>query len=430
MFADLATFVGAGRPLTQKGNLTLADARALVDLLGTGDAMDERIGDRTFKTRSAAELPRLRMVFAWAKKAGVVRVARGRVMATKAGLAMAGDPAGWFDRAVDALMAIGPLRCQRLPDHWFAWPEVDELLDRFSVHLLAGPYALQRPVPIDDLAGVAAEAVLEAFAFPSLTDERVADRVALDVTDIVDALALAGVVERSGVEGVADAESAGRRRHGGAVSLTPAGVVTARRLLESAGYEAPRAGRFADATAAELLVGTNEGGFGALWGELEAWRRRRDPKDAVRQLAAAVVELDDPGLRNVALAAMADIDVDAAADEVRRLTAEAPVRGFALCWLVDHGFEDDDVLFDQDDPGPFVDVLAQRLVTGGPDAMAATLALAGNHEAQLALLVRLWRSPSAATEAVLTALGQTHASKVVAKAARRAVFQRRSWTNR
>jgi hypothetical protein len=80
--------------------------------------------------------------------------------------------------------------------------------------------------------------------------------------------------------------------------------------------------------------------------------------------------------------------------------------------------------------GPFVDVLAQRLATAGPDAMAAALALAGSHEAQLALLARLWRSPSPATEAVLTALGRTHPSKVVAKAARRAVFQRRSWTTR
>lgn len=83
-----AAFVGEGRKLTQTGNLTLADARTLVSLLGTGDAMDEQIGDRTFKTKSSAELPRLRQLYAWAKKAGVVRVARGRVIATKQGLAI------------------------------------------------------------------------------------------------------------------------------------------------------------------------------------------------------------------------------------------------------------------------------------------------------------------------------------------------------
>ena len=83
MFRDLAAYVGAGRKLTQKGHLNLADARALVELLGTGDLMDEQIGDRTFRTTSSDELYQLRQVFAWAKKAGVVRVVHGKVVATK-----------------------------------------------------------------------------------------------------------------------------------------------------------------------------------------------------------------------------------------------------------------------------------------------------------------------------------------------------------
>jgi len=98
-FATLAEFVGDGRKLTQTGKLTLADARVLVDRLGTGDAFDPQIGDRTFKTKTSAELPRLRLVFAWARKAGVVRVAHGRIIATKRGLAITRDPASTFDRA-------------------------------------------------------------------------------------------------------------------------------------------------------------------------------------------------------------------------------------------------------------------------------------------------------------------------------------------
>lgn len=427
MFADLAAYVGAGRPLTQKGNLTLADARALVDLLGTGDCMDGRIGGRTFKTRSAAELPRLRLVFAWARKAGVLRVAKGKVVATKAGLAIDGDPALWFERAADALLAIGPLRCQRLPDHWFSWPQVDELLDRFTVHLLAAPYAVQRPIPLEDLASVAADGVLQAFVFETLADERVAGRVAVDVTDIVDALALAGVVERIGVEEVPDEVLIGRRFHGGAVSLTPAGVVTTRRLLEAAGYEAPAAGHFADATATELLAGADGSDIATFCAELEAWRRRRAPDEALRQLADAVVALEDPALCALALAAMADLDAQAAAPLVRRLATLPPLRGMTLSWLVENGFEAEDVLFDPDDPGTLVDVLAHRLVTGGPPALAASLALAGDDDRQLALLDRLWRSPSPDTEFVLAALGETHPAKKVAKAARKGLFRRRSW---
>src|SRR3990170_6643777 len=45
-----ARYVGSGRKLTQKGHLTLEDGRALVELLDTGDGIDQRIGDKTFRT--------------------------------------------------------------------------------------------------------------------------------------------------------------------------------------------------------------------------------------------------------------------------------------------------------------------------------------------------------------------------------------------
>jgi hypothetical protein len=103
------------------------------------------------------------------------------------------------------------------------------------------------------------------------------------------------------------------------------------------------------------------------------------------------------------------------------------VRGFALCWLVDHGAEDDDVLYDPADTDWFVDVLAHRLVTGGPDALCDALALVSAHDDQVAVIARLWRSPSRATENVLAAIGELHPVKAVAKAARKAAMQRRSW---
>lgn len=428
-FASFAEYVGAGRKLTQTGNLTLADARALVDLLGTGDAMDEQIGDRTFKTQSAADLPRLRQMFAWAKKAGVVRVVRGRVVATKQGLAINGDPAAFFERAVDGVVAIGPLASQRDPDAWLAWPDVNELLDRFVVHLLTGPYVAHRPVSIEDLTSVAAAAVLDAFEFPSIGDDQVARHVGIDVIDIMDTLELAGIVRRVDVPDAGDTgRPAGRRRHGGSVELTPAGVATTRRLLVDAGYDAPTAGRFSEATAAELFLSTDLDDFPALLGEIEAWRRRRAPALAASELAGAVRELQDPALRNLALAVLGEMDTAISGPEVRQLATEPTTRGFALCWLVDHGLENARALFDPDDVSSFVDVLAQRLVSGGPEGLCETLALAGSsHDAQIRVIGQLWRSPSTATEAVLAAIGELHSAKVVAKAARKAQFQRRSW---
>lgn len=428
MFAAFATYVGAGRKLTQTGNLTLADARALVGLLGTGDSMDEQVGDRTFKTMSSAELPRLRLIFAWARKAGVVRVAHGRVIATKKGAALATNRATSFDGAVDAILAIGPLASQRDPDGWLAWPDVNDLLDSFVVHLLTGPYVTQRPMPIDELISVAADAVLDAFEFPSLEDEQVARHVGTDVVDIMDALALAGMVRRAGIPEPPDGEStAGRRRHGGTVELTAAGIATTHRLLTDSGYDVPTAGRFAQSTATELFLGTDLDDFPMLWGEIEAWRRGRAPIQAAAELATAVRELQEPALRNVALAVMGDMDPEVAGPEVRRLATEPETRGFASCWLVDHGLEDPQTLFDRDDVSWFVDVLAQRLVTAGTDGLCDTLALAGSHDAQIEVIARLWRSPSTATDTVLAAIGEVHPTKVVAKAARKAGFQRRSW---
>lgn len=430
-FAALAEFAGAGRKLTQKGNLTLADARALVDLLQTGDVMDPDFGSRTFKTTSAAELGGLRHIFLWARKAGVVRVAHGRMHATKRGLAIAKDPAAFFDRAVDGLLAAGPLASQRKLDGWLAWPEVIGLLDQLAVGLLVGPYAGQRPFPIEDLYEQATDAVLTTFRFSRTSDDDVARWVADDVADIVDAFELAGMVRRlDAVAPEGDDAMISRRRHGGTVELTPAGVVTARRLLVEAGYEAPTAGRFTDASATELFLGTDADDFAVLAAEIEAWRRRRTPEQAAAELAAAVRALDDPALANLALAVLGEIDLDIAGPQVRALATHPERRGFAMCWLVDHGLEGADALFDPGDVASFVDVLAQRLVTRGPDGLCDTLALAGDHEHQVAVLGELWRSPSPATEVVLAAIGEVHPVKAVAKAARKALFKRRSWSGR
>lgn len=66
-------------------------------------------------------------------------------------------------------------------------------------------------------------------------------------------------------------------------------------------------------------------------------------------------------------------------------------------------------------------------MTAGADGLCATLALAGSHDAQIGVIGRLWRSPSTATDTVLAAIGELHPTKIVAKAARKARFQRRSW---
>ena len=48
------TWLGEGRKLTQTGRIGLADARHLVEVLGTGDRIDPEIGDRILKPGQAS----------------------------------------------------------------------------------------------------------------------------------------------------------------------------------------------------------------------------------------------------------------------------------------------------------------------------------------------------------------------------------------
>ncbi|MFH9354409.1 hypothetical protein [Kitasatospora sp. NPDC017646] len=88
----LVSWIGAGRKLTQTGKITLADARALVALLETGDTIDPAIGDRTFKTKSSQELYHLNLLVEWAKAARLLRVTGGRLVPVKKNARVLEDP--------------------------------------------------------------------------------------------------------------------------------------------------------------------------------------------------------------------------------------------------------------------------------------------------------------------------------------------------
>ncbi len=424
MFSKLAEFVGAGRKLTQKGNLTLADARKLVELLDTGDELDRTIGDRVYKTRSAEDLYWLRLVFVWAKKAGMLRVQHSKVIATKRGLSLGADRGAGFDRAVDALFALGVLTGQRVSSRW-GWHEVDALIDGMVIELLAVPYAVQGPVAMTELLEPVVESVLGAFRF-GLPDEDVASTLSYNLTRVMDVLALAGVVERIDVPAPDDTARWSRVVRGGSVQLTPAGVMAVRRRLIDKGFEAPEAGKYADHSAAELLAVTDDEPLAVVVRELQVWKSRRSPEAAAADLADAVVELDDVALKNLALGALGRLPAAAAVPEVRRIAEVPSVRGFARCWLVDHGHDDVATTYDPSDLSWFPDVLAHRLVMHGPDAMFEALALAGGDADQIVTINRMWRSPSTATTRILDHIGTDHPVKSVARTARKALFKRRS----
>src|SRR5262245_39889832 len=108
-------WVGAGRKLTQTGRVTLADARELVGLLGTGDVLDPKIGDRVFRTKSSEELRGLTTVVEWAKASRLVRVAGGRLVPVKKNAGLLDRPLELWARMFEVFPKLGAALC---PSGW------------------------------------------------------------------------------------------------------------------------------------------------------------------------------------------------------------------------------------------------------------------------------------------------------------------------
>lgn len=95
----LAEWAGReGRAVTAVGRLRMADARELVDMLGTGDKVEG--------VRSSADLPRLGLLVEWAKKARLVRVAKERLYAVAKARPVLADPLQLWLRAFDACFEL------------------------------------------------------------------------------------------------------------------------------------------------------------------------------------------------------------------------------------------------------------------------------------------------------------------------------------
>lgn len=417
-FDVLTEFFPTERPLTERGNLRLADAKSLVELLDTGDLVDERVGDKVYKTRSVANLPGLQLLIAWAKAAGVVRIQRGRMIAVKRWAQVRRDPVAAQRRAVRALLEIGPLggRFKTAP----FWDEID-FFDDGAVHFLAAVWCSEdEPTPFDAVVEQATQTYEMRFQWPEGYPEalisRTADRY---LSRIFESWELAGVSVRSDAE---EFEEYGQRRlRGGALQLTPAGVSIARELLASEGYLAPTAGSFRDNSAAELLGAIHALGQDRVLAELAVWVADRDDDVAAAELAAAVLQIDNPDAIRVAFAALGSIGSPAEA-AVRELL-ETRFRGQAIALLIAIGL--DPGVGSSGEPAEGLDLLSALLAAGGPEAVAGSFT-EWPTETQVALLDDLRRLDADAVGPVLDAVGRHHPDRTVAKAARKAAMQWRS----
>ncbi len=221
-FQALTDFYGDGRKLTQTGNPTLADARTLIALLETADVMDETIGDRAFKTSSAAELPELMFTIRWAIAAGALRKEHGKLRATTAWRKLAGKPGEQWVKAADALLKLGPL------DSFYAHARYrgpDEILDELVLDILGS--LIDGPLPFDaalDLVCEHADMNYEWLAPYMQEPDHRRSSFTHDLDTLVMILGWAGTVDRLEATSEPDRWNPKRKRVvGGTLHLTGPG---------------------------------------------------------------------------------------------------------------------------------------------------------------------------------------------------------------
>ncbi|MCZ7528482.1 MAG: hypothetical protein M5U14_20190 [Acidimicrobiia bacterium] len=200
----LVEFVGEGRPLTDRGNLKLADGKALVELLGTGDRVDEQIGDRVFRTRSSGELTGVDLTFRVAVESGVLAVEGRKVVPGPNAHRLADEPHEALYGAWLALVhGVGPTR-HHFRRHRYHFDWYAEVLDESLPTMQLDLYREGAPVDIEELADEAWDRIEEQFDLDRVSEARrdqeresvgYSLRKALDRLEELGIVSLAGVVE-------------------------------------------------------------------------------------------------------------------------------------------------------------------------------------------------------------------------------------------
>lgn len=315
-----------GRPVTATGRLRIADARELVDLLGTGDQTDG--------VRTSADLPRLVLLVEWAKKARLVRVVKGRLYAVAKARPVLVDPLQLWLRAFDACFELR----ETLIGARSGWHVESMLFDVYEDVLedvLNTLYSLPYPMPwprlrdsvhlayrtrfqldggsgiehrmwfehadrdlrtvldlLDDLGAIGRERGMADLVFLDVDLSDAGPELLADMPpELADMLGVAGVAPDPAAQERADA----RREEltGGPVELirlTELGTRVVRQRLLAVGRDAPLVGELAQAPAAGLLgVLAEDYDPDAARAELAGWIAARGERQAaLRQLTDAV----------------------------------------------------------------------------------------------------------------------------------------------
>lgn len=207
---SLVAWVGSGRNLTQTGRIGLADARHLVELLGTGDTIDPKIGDRVFKTKSSEELAHLTRIVEWAKAARLVRVSGTRLVPVKKNATLPGRP---LDLVMAMLEAYPKLGKSLFPRGAYRQSLVGDQFRDVSEALITTMLAHAGPCPLSLLRTSARDMIADRYVLNGLSEQQLNflwRTVNTDVSVAVAALAALGVATLDEAQDTAELTALGR----------------------------------------------------------------------------------------------------------------------------------------------------------------------------------------------------------------------------
>jgi hypothetical protein len=194
MYSSNRTWRWLRRKLTATGRIGLADARQLVELLGTGDTIDPEIGGRVFKTRSSEDLAHLSRIAEWAKAARLVRASGTKLMPVKKNAALAERPLDLVLALLEAYLRLGKSMFPR--NTWRQSLVGDEFTD-ISQELTSALLRSAGPRSLDELSGIAYDVIEARYMLGGLTalqHDSLRRMIAADVTTAMAALHVLGVV--------------------------------------------------------------------------------------------------------------------------------------------------------------------------------------------------------------------------------------------
>lgn len=416
--------LGAGKPLTAKGNPKVVDARAMVTMFEIDDGFDREVGGRRQELRSADDVPHLLYLIDVAVEAKALRRYGGRLVPVKAWAKR--DPLDKVRAALEAMIANGPL----VGRHYYTFQEqadFDEVCETGLPHWLA-PVFLAGTYGFDDLVQVVDETagpMLPRMLYHRSAEDRretLADRMA----EALDVVERCGLVTRTGTSTEVEAPSGRGRRRGGTLRITELGRLLLPEVLATAGYRVHTAAELASVSAAELLtiVGEDVGiEPDEVWA---AWRPGDSYADKVAAIVVALGEAAGAGERLRALTLLAE--VPELAEPMLRDLEDGPLEGHVTMFLAEHGFVDESevmALPPEKALAPLVDILASVL-DDGPETLVDSFHQAFPADDAADVVGHLARVPMAEAGEVLNVLGRHHPDKAVAKAARKAALQHRS----